>query len=506
MFLPSVGTIIDNRFAILAHQGDGGMGSVFKARQLGLERVVALKWQHSSLIGDPESFARFEREGRSLAELNHPNIPVFYHFGLWHNCPYIAMEYLEGNTLREILAREKRLPWRLGINIALQVCDAMGSAHARGIIHRDLSPNNLLILNDSDAEVKIVDFGLSLNKNSAAQHLTQTGELIGSIFYMSPEQCLGRKADHRSDIYSLGCVLYEMITGVPPLIADNPIGLMHKHSNEMPIPIATVLENEPVPAGLSQTLFKAMAKDPSTRYQSMSELRDDLLLVIEGRAISTVISLQEPTAKSLGTGPGVCAAVGCLVLLATLLVLNTPKLRDASSVDGVVSPTLAAQPGKMRGSPVGLSGRVSIALATPEPERLSRCSQIISTLNRQNVESLPPNSVLQLFNRVLPDALSKHDYGRACTLAQKQVELLQDTSKRTCLLDAKIVCANTYVEAGRIEPAIKLYKSTLTELSEHHAVRGSKRMQGICCQGLATCALCKFAWSDAANYQDRNRH
>ncbi len=231
------GTIVDDRYEIIAELGDGGMGTVFKARETGLERFIALKVLHRELASDTETLSRFEREARILSTLLHPNVIRFYRFGVWHKTmPYIAMELIEGKSLREVLDREKKLSALRCISIAIQICEGMEAARALGIVHRDLKPNNIMLV-DQGAEgelVKILDFGLARTRQGkeTAQHLTQTGELVGTVFYMSPEQCRGQTADHRSDIYSAGCLLYEALTGVPPFSAENPIAMMHLHVHE----------------------------------------------------------------------------------------------------------------------------------------------------------------------------------------------------------------------------------------------------------------------------------
>lgn len=282
-----LGKILDDRYEILEKLGTGGMGAVYKAKQSGLERFVAIKFLHSSLLEDSGSRARFEREGRVLSSLSHKNIMGFYGVAFWQNqFPYMVMEYLQGSTLHDLLAKEGHLDWRHAVSIAIQVCEAMEYTHQQGVIHRDLKPNNIMLVELGKEEVvKVVDFGLARLLSGAAQSvqkLTQTGELIGSVHYLSPELCLGKGTDARSDIYALGCVLYESIIGAPPLTADNPIGLLQKHVSEKP---AALFEHETagaVPVALNNVLQKAMAKQPEDRYQSMDALKEDLELVLVG--------------------------------------------------------------------------------------------------------------------------------------------------------------------------------------------------------------------------------
>lgn len=280
----AVGEVIDERYVVLEPIGSGGMGSVYKARQIGLERLAAIKLLHAGLITNHDSLSRFEREGKIISSLSHKHIITFYSFGVWkERYPYIAMEYLEGSSLRDVLVREGKLGWERTIKIGLQICDAMEYSVQHGIINRDLNPNNIMLLAEPEPDfVKIIDFGLAklvADGRESDQKLTQTGALIGTVLYLSPEQCRGMPADQRSDIYSLGCVLYECIAGQPPITADNPIGILHKHVHEMPELLKECLKNETLPNGLDAVLFKAIAKEPGDRYQSMQEFASDLGLV-----------------------------------------------------------------------------------------------------------------------------------------------------------------------------------------------------------------------------------
>lgn len=268
------------------------MGSVFYAHEVELNRDVAIKILHQGLLSDEEQRSRFEREGRILSTLAHPNILKFYRFGLWQDTyPFIVMEFLEGRSLREELDSNGRLSISRSVSLALKLCSAMQNAHDSGIIHRDLKPNNILLQRVSDDEnPKVVDFGLAraIEGEHENQHLTQTGMLVGSVYYMSPEQCRGKKADKRSDIYSLACVIYESLTGLPPLTSENPIALLHKHATESPIPTAIRLGNE-VPDQIRQLkqldaiLFRALAKEPDERYQTMNDFAADLQLFSSGK-------------------------------------------------------------------------------------------------------------------------------------------------------------------------------------------------------------------------------
>ncbi len=260
---------------------------------------------------------------------------------------YIVMELLQGKSLRQVLETDHRLSAERAISIALQLCDGLEAAHAKGIIHRDLKPNNIMVT-DSDV-VKIIDFGLSRvlisSPVSVTEHLTKTGLLIESVNYMSPEQCCGKNADRRSDIYSLGCILYEVLTGKQPFEADTPIGLLHRHLVAAPQPLAET--GFKLPPGLDTVIEKALAKDPDLRYQSVSDMKKDLVLVLQGKgALIPKFSLNKPDVSSpqsswttrqiVGKVSSIC--IFLLTLLATSYLINPPpqpptiRPRDASGM------------------------------------------------------------------------------------------------------------------------------------------------------------------------------
>lgn len=297
--LASCGEIFDEKYEIISILGAGGMGSVFKARQVGLERIVAIKILDQSLIADEDAVARFEREGKSISLLHHNHIAAFYSYGVFKGTPYIAMEYLQGRALNHVL---NELPdgtgmeWKRAIAIARQVCEAMQCAHERGIIHRDLKPSNIVLEDNPEPDyVKVVDFGLAKFvevTESGKQKLTQTGALIGSVDYLSPEQSKGLNADERSDIYSLACTLFQMLTGKLPFESDNPVGMIHKHAHER-TPLITEVCAGKFPPGLEMVIGKAMEKSAEDRYPSMQDFEKDLARVAEGKGSELEIKLTQ---------------------------------------------------------------------------------------------------------------------------------------------------------------------------------------------------------------------
>lgn len=325
----AAGTIVDNRYALVKELGAGGMGTVYFARELELDRMVALKILHATLQGDEVNRRRFAREGKALASLSHAHILQLYRFGSWQGqWLYIAMEFIEGHSLREELSDGTQMPVDRCTKIAKQICDAMEVAHKRGIVHRDISPGNVMLLSGSDDFVKVIDFGLSMftSRDTASElKLTNTGMLIGSLYYMSPEQCNGARADHRSDIYSVGCVLYQMVAGCTPFDASNPIALMRQHTSEAPRPLST-LRTEPLPAGLENVISRAMAKQPEDRYQSMSDFNRDLELVVCGNGAVIESVLSDKRSSRRGGSPGITRGVIIAAVAICLLFALVPAI------------------------------------------------------------------------------------------------------------------------------------------------------------------------------------
>lgn len=316
-----IGELIAGRYEIIAKIGDGGMGSVYKAKQVGLDRIIALKTLHPHLLADDNSRERFEREGKILSLLSHAHLMVFFEFGIFDDVnPFMAMEFIDGQNFRQVLGVVAKLEWKRTLLIAEQVAEALVHAHHHNIVHRDLSPNNIMILNDSDDYVKVVDFGLARlfgDGKGALQTLTETGLLVGNPIYMSPEQCLGKKVDARSDIYSFSCILYECLTGEAPFSADNPIGIIHKHINEQARPLSDLAK---IPPALSAVISKGLQKDPEKRYQSMDEYLAEIRLIQKGE-FDSVSALSEPHIEQNAKSNNLMAVGVALPLLALLAVV-----------------------------------------------------------------------------------------------------------------------------------------------------------------------------------------
>ena len=269
------GKIISNRYEIIEKVGNGGMATVYKARDTILNRYVAVKVLRDEFTTDEEFIKRFNSEAQSAARLAHANIVSVYDVGQEYNIYYIVMELIQGKTLKQIIAEEGALPWKWTVNIASQICSALDMAHRNGIVHRDIKPHNIIITEDGTA--KVTDFGIA--KAVSNSTITAFGTTLGSVHYFSPEHARGGYTDAKSDLYSLGVVMYEMVTGRVPFDADTPVSVALKHMQEEPIPPIEL--NERVPTALNEIILKAMKKDTGLRYASASEMLKDLNMVMK---------------------------------------------------------------------------------------------------------------------------------------------------------------------------------------------------------------------------------
>lgn len=265
------GKLLGNRYEMIEKIGNGGMSTVYKATDKVLKRYVAVKILRDEFTTDEEFIKRFEAEAQSAARLTHPNIVSIYDVGVEGNLYYIVMELIQGKTLKEIIIEERGpLPWKWSVNVAIQIASALETAHRNNIIHRDIKPHNIIITEDGIA--KVTDFGIA--KAVSNSTITAFGTTIGSVHYFSPEHARGGFTDAKSDLYSLGVVMYEMITGRVPFDADTPVSVALKHMQEEPE--APIDINPNVPVAINKIIMKALQKDVTLRYQSATEMLADL--------------------------------------------------------------------------------------------------------------------------------------------------------------------------------------------------------------------------------------
>lgn len=296
-----VGQILGNRYQLLERIGGGGMAVVYKAKCLLLNRFVAVKILRSEFTDDEEFVKRFRVEAQAAASLNHPNIVSIYDVGKQDDTHYIVMEFIDGITLKEYISQRGVLPWNEAVNIGIQICSAIEQAHKNFIVHRDIKPHNILITKEGIA--KVTDFGIARAVTSAT--ITMVGSTIGSVHYFSPEQARGGFTDEKSDLYSLGITLYEMVTGKVPFDGESPVAIALKHIQEKP---EKPIDIDPsIPRGVNDLILKAIKKDQNLRYQNASDMLADLqkTLVEPNAKINGSNAVEElPTRKMQAVGAG----------------------------------------------------------------------------------------------------------------------------------------------------------------------------------------------------------
>jgi serine/threonine-protein kinase len=295
--------VLGERYEIGGVLGRGGMAEVHHGRDLRLGREVAVKVLRSDLARDPSFQVRFRREAQASASLNHPAIVAVYDTGEDRTStgatPYIVMEYVEGETLRDVLRREGPLPPARAMALAADIAGALDFSHRNGIVHRDVKPGNVMIT--PQGTVKVMDFGIARAVSDSAATMTSTAAVIGTAQYLSPEQARGEGVDARSDVYSLGCMLYELVTGAPPFTGDSPVAVAYQHVREDPKLPSSI--NPRVPAELDAILLKAMSKNPANRYQSAADMRTDLQRALAGQRVEATPVMGDAEKTAIIGGP-----------------------------------------------------------------------------------------------------------------------------------------------------------------------------------------------------------
>jgi serine/threonine-protein kinase len=347
-----IGTVLSGRYRLEAKLGSGGMSTVYLARDQTLDRPVAVKVMHREMSEQPDQLERFRQEARSVAKFSHPNVVSVIDAGEDGGHPYIVFEYIEGETLKQRISRNGALDPQEAIAYAIEIGRGLSVAHARNMVHRDIKPQNILI--DAEGRAKLTDFGIS--RQLEQDGMTATGRVLGTTDYVAPEQAMGRKVDPRTDIYSLGVVLYEMLVGQVPFAADSQVGVAMKHVNEE---LPDVQRRRPeVSAAVALVVERSTAKDPAARYQQVGEMIDDLSTALEveaaragsttGEATSVLDALPPPKRKlSIRTRWSWVAIVALLLIVGgTLLAV---QLISSGEFGG-------GGANKGSGKPVGITG------------------------------------------------------------------------------------------------------------------------------------------------------
>ncbi len=329
--------MLGGRYELGPLLGRGGMAQVRRARDIRLGRQVAVKLLRIDLAGDPTFQARFRREAQASAGLNHPNIVAVYDTGeqadpdTGVSVPYIVMELVEGHTLRELLRDGRKILPERALEFAAGVLDALAYSHRAGIVHRDIKPANVML---TDAgQIKVMDFGIARAVADTSATMTQTAAVIGTAQYLSPEQARGETVDARSDIYSAGCLLYELLVGHPPFRGDSPVSVAYQHVREQPVPPSQL--DPLVSAEMDAIVLKALAKDAGQRYQTASEMREDINRLLAGQAVLAVAPVPEPAPTSV---------------LAATQMLDSPT-DTAEPTDTATIPQRAVEEKKRRRNP-----------------------------------------------------------------------------------------------------------------------------------------------------------
>jgi serine/threonine-protein kinase len=348
-----IGTVLSGRYKLEAKLGSGGMSTVYLARDNTLDRPVAVKVMHREMSEQPDQLQRFRQEARAVAKLSHPNVVAVIDAGEDGGHPYIVFEYVEGETLKQRINRIGALDCQEALAYAIEVARGLTVAHARKMVHRDIKPQNVLI--DAEGRAKLTDFGIS--RQLEQDGMTATGRVLGTTDYVAPEQAMGHPVDQRSDIYSLGVVLYEMLVGQVPFHADSQVGVAMKHVNEE---LPDVQQRRPeLSAAAAMVVERATAKDPAQRYQSAGEMIADLSTALEveaARAGSTtgeatsVLEAVPPAQRKLSGGPRWSRVAVLAVLLAAAAAIAVVVLISSGHGPGGGGGALNG-----KGSPVPLS-------------------------------------------------------------------------------------------------------------------------------------------------------
>lgn len=289
---PLIGTVVAGRYKVIELLGEGGMGQVYLAEHIAIERRIALKVLRAEYAHKGDIVTRFQQEAISASRIKHPNVLDVFDFGqLEDGCFYLAMEFLEGNDLAEELGHRHVLEPALGVGISLQICRALGAAHSKGVVHRDMKPENVFLqrTGDGDERVKIVDFGIALLRSneeaaeSKRRRLTRTGMIFGTPEYMAPEQAAGRRADHRADVYAVGIMMYEMFTGAVPFTDETFLGVLAKHASDQPPKMTEIAPELKISPQLQAVIMQALVKNPDERYASMADFMQAILATPEGQ-------------------------------------------------------------------------------------------------------------------------------------------------------------------------------------------------------------------------------
>jgi eukaryotic-like serine/threonine-protein kinase len=348
--------IINDRYELSKRIGRGGMADVFLGRDRLLDRQVAIKVLFPEFAVDPNFVERFRREAQAAANLSHPNIVNVYDWGRHAGTYFIAMEYVHGRTLADILRTNGRVTAKQAAEIASEVAAALGFAHEAGLVHRDIKPANILI--GANGQVKVADFGIARAMNAPTEsNLTQAGAVMGTATYFSPEQAQGAQPDPRSDLYSLGIVMYEMVAGRPPFTGENPVGIAYKQVHDHPQPLNQIIADVPRP--YEAIVAKLLAKDPKVRYTTATALRDDLRRFRNGEQVLALAAAADVARAATGPVTAASPTTGATVPMAAATASQRTVAQPAPPINGL--PTGASQAARYYEPPPSRTGWYALA-------------------------------------------------------------------------------------------------------------------------------------------------
>lgn len=410
-----LGTIIDGRYQLLSLIGEGGMGFVFKAKQLATGRMVAIKTIASGYV-TVERVMRFSQEGKAACAFSHPNAVAIYDVGVTPDgMPYMSMQYVEGITLSEEIERNGPLPEKEGLRLFSQVADALVHAHQKHVLHRDIKPSNIMLVEGGRGQrsAMLLDFGIAKYKDvdDASMHLTKTGEIVGTPFYMSPEQCQGAESDQRSDVYAFGCVMYETLTGTKAVTGENFLQVLANHVHNKPTPISEHA-GKAISDRMQNIIYKAIEKEPKKRFQSMSELWEALQEAEQKKPL-----LPQLRNRNLDRGQGklIVGALLAVTIVSTLAVLGHLWITTHDVAAPPVS-NVAAQP----------PSQVSVLPAVPtdwQDKYISGCA-----LLRNGEEGAARQNFIQVIDVIEAAAWGGQPAGTgkdSAVLSQKLIDILK---------------------------------------------------------------------------------
>jgi serine/threonine-protein kinase len=431
-------TVINDRYEIHKRIGRGGMADVFSARDLLLDRQVAVKVLFPEFATDANFVERFRREAQSAASLSHPNIVNVYDWGKYEGTYFIVMEEVQGRTLAEILSTNKQLTSKQAAEIASEVAAALGFAHDNHVAHRDIKPANILI--GVNGQVKVADFGIARALNAPTEsNLTQVGSVMGTATYFSPEQAQGAQPDPRSDLYSLGIVMYEMVAGKPPFTGENPVSIAYKQVHDAPQPLVQIVAD--VPRSFEAIVAKLLAKDPKLRYPSAAALRDDLRRFRNDEPVQALAAAQVTQNRAAGIA-GVAVAGAAVAGVA-----------GATTVNPTTAPTGMIPASAPRSSTVPSTGMIEAGYPTGASADAMYYDTNGSRTGWYALGAFIALILLVVGGVLLFQALSAEDGG-----AEAEQFVLEDYTNRpltevTADLTAKDIAFTTLAEENNLVPA-----------------------------------------------------